>query len=87
MLIPSYLENTREEWCNQLATSVMGMGTGGGGGGIGSIYLPFLLGSPPDLAEISVPFSLDRREKKETGEEGWQRTSSTSLYTVCGMVW
>lgn len=40
---------------------MMGMGTGGGGGNIGSTYLPFLLGRPPDLAEMSIPFSLDRR--------------------------
>lgn len=37
------------------------MGTGGGGGSVGSTYLPFLLGSPPDFAEMSIPFSLDRR--------------------------
>lgn len=53
-------ENTREECCNQLATSAMVMGTGGSGGRVGSTHLPFLLGSP-DFAEMSIPFSLDRR--------------------------
>lgn len=59
----------REECCNQLATSAVGMGIHGSGGSIGRTYLPFLYYGVL-LAELCIFLWIGDRRKEVVEKKG-----------------